>query len=251
MIQKIDKQRVLQKLDSLLRQNDYKGAKEHLLYWLDEAKGQMDEAAVLLFLNELMGLTRKLCEKENALSFARAALLQVEKMNIEENVGAATTYLNSATVFKAFGKANEGIPLYEKAREIYEKNLKSDDDRLAGLYNNMALALVDLKRFNEANELYEKALSVLEKRKGTEPEQAITHLNKASAAEAELGLEEAQEKIDECIETAMNLLNASEDKDSGNYAFVCEKCATVFGYYGYFYYENILKERYKRIYEGN
>ena len=247
----IDPKRLLDKLDNFLRQNDYKSAKNHLLYWLNEAKVAGDERAVLLINNELMGLCRKLGQKDEAIFYAESALNEVQKMGIEDNVGAATTYLNSATVFKAFGKANEGIALFEKAREIYEKNLKSDDDRLAGLYNNMALALTDLKRFDEAKALYERAISVLKKVKGKEPEQAITYLNLASCAESELGLENAQRIIEANIEKAMEKLEASEDKVSGNYAFVCEKCATVFGYYGYFYYENILKERYKRIYEGN
>jgi len=247
----IDPKRLLDKLDNFLRQNDYESAKNHLLYWLNEAKGAGDERAVLLINNELMGLCRKLGQKDEAIFYAESALNEVQKMGIEDNVGAATTYLNSATVFKAFGKANEGIALFEKAREIYEKNLKSDDDRLAGLYNNMALALTDLKRFDEAKALYERAISVLKKVKGKEPEQAITYLNLASCAESELGLENAQAVIEANIEKAMEKLEASEDKVSGNYAFVCEKCATVFGYYGYFYYENILKERYKRIYEGN
>ena len=247
----IDPKRLLDKLDNFLRQNDYESAKGHLLYWLNEAKGAGDERAVLLINNELMGLCRKLGQKDEAIFYAESALNEVQKMGIEDNVGAATTYLNSATVFKAFGKANEGIALFEKARGIYEKNLKSDDDRLAGLYNNMALALTDLKRFDEAKALYERAISVLKKVKGKEPEQAITYLNLASCAESELGLENAQAVIEANIEKAMEKLEASEDKVSGNYAFVCEKCATVFGYYGYFYYENILKERYKRIYEGN
>ena len=247
----IDPKRLLDKLDNFLRQNDYESAKSHLLYWLNEAKGAGDKRAVLLINNELMGLFRKLGQKDEAIFYAESALNEVQKMGIEDNVGAATTYLNSATVFKAFGKANEGIALFEKAREIYEKNLKSDDDRLAGLYNNMALALTDLKRFDEAKALYERAISVLKKVKGKEPEQAITYLNLASCAESELGLENAQAVIEANIEKAMEKLEASEDKVSGNYAFVCEKCATVFGYYGYFYYENILKERYKRIYEGN
>jgi tetratricopeptide (TPR) repeat protein len=247
----IDPKRLLDKLDNFLRQNDYESAKNHLLYWLNEAKGAGDERAVLLINNELMGLCRKLGQKDEAIFYAESALNEVQKMGIEDNVGAATTYLNSATVFKAFGKANEGIALFERAREIYEKNLKSDDDRLAGLYNNMALALTDLKRFDEAKALYERAISVLKKVKGKEPEQAITYLNLASCAESELGLENAQAVIEANIEKAMEKLEASEDKVSGNYAFVCEKCATVFGYYGYFYYENILKERYKRIYEGN
>ncbi len=247
----IDPKRILNKLDDFLRQNNYDSAKSHLLYWLNEAKGAGDEKAVLLINNELMGLCRKLGQKDEAIFYAESALNGVQKMGIEDNVGAATTYLNSATVFKAFGKANEGIALFERARKIYEKNLKSDDDRLAGLYNNMALALTDLKRFDEAKALYERAISVLKKVKGKEPEQAITYLNLASCAESELGLENAQRIIEANIEKAMEKLEASEDKSSGNYAFVCEKCATVFGYYGYFYYENILKERYKRIYEGN
>ena len=247
----IDPKRLLEELDNFLRKNDYESAKEHLLYWLNEAKSAGDDRAILLTNNELMGLTRKLGQRDEAVFYAESALSQVQKMGIENNVGAATTYLNSATVFKAFGKANEGISLFEKAREIYEKNLKSDDDRLAGLYNNMALALTDLKRFDEAKALYEKAISVLQRVKGKEPEQAITFLNLASCAESELGLENAQEIIEENIEKAMECLEKSEDKVSGNYAFVCEKCATVFGYYGFFYYENILKERYKRIYEGN
>ncbi len=247
----IDPKRILNKLDDFLRQNNYDSAKSHLLYWLNEAKGAGDEKAVLLINNELMGLCRKLGQKGDAIFYAESALNGVQKMGIEDNVGAATTYLNSATVFKAFGKANEGIALFERARKIYEKNLKSDDDRLAGLYNNMALALTDLKRFDEAKALYERAISVLKKVKGKEPEQAITYLNLASCAESELGLENAQRIIEANIEKAMEKLEASEDKSSGNYAFVCEKCATVFGYYGYFYYENILKERYKRIYEGN
>ncbi len=226
----IDPKRLLDKLDNFLRQNDYESAKDHLLYWLNEAKGAGDDRTILLINNELMGLTRKLGQKDEAIFYAESALNQIEKMGIKNNVGAATTYLNSATVFKAFGKAEEGIPLFQKAREIYEKNLKSEDDRLAGLYNNMALALVDLKRYDEAKALYERAISVLKRVRGKEPEQAITYLNLASCAESELGLENAQEIIEENIEKAMECLEQSEDKVSGNYAFVCEKCATVFGY---------------------
>ena len=40
-------------------------------------------------------------------------------------------------------------------------------------------------------------------------------------------------------------------KRDGYYAFVCEKCASVFGYYGHFAYEKELYERSRRIYEGS
>ncbi len=241
--------RVLEKLDEFLGKNDYTAAKGHLLYWLEEAKLADDKKSVLLFSNELMGLCRKLSQREEALAFAADALRLIGKMNIEENVGAATTYLNCATVYKAFSMAEKAIPLFEKAQKIYEQNLSPSDDRLAGLYNNMALAFVDLKRFDEADALYKMAISVLNGADGKEPEQAITYLNMASAAEAEHGLESAENIITSHVQKAMELLDKGKNRDDGNYAFVCEKCATVFGYYGYFHYENQLKERYRRIYE--
>ena len=61
---------------------------------------------------------------------------------------------------------------------------------------------------------------------------------------------EFEEKIAEYIEKAQALLDIGKERLDGEYAFACEKCATVFGYYGYFYYENELKERSRRIYEG-
>ncbi|MBR7142231.1 MAG: tetratricopeptide repeat protein [Clostridia bacterium] len=247
----IPRERVLEKLDSLLRSNDYKSAKQLLEYWLSEAMSMGDMQGVLLMQNELMGLCRKLGERENALGFAQSALEQVGKMGIGDNVGAATTYLNSATVCKAFSLPEDAINLFELAREIYERDLKPDDDRLAGLYNNMGLALVDLGRFSEADELYKKALSVLDNNEGKEPEQAITYLNMATAAETQFGLEEAAPKINELLKAATERLDIGRDRTDGNYAFVCEKCASVFGYYGRKAYEIELLSRTRRIYEGN
>lgn len=247
----IPRDRVLSKLDSLLRSNDYAGAKRLLEYWLAEAEYTRDGHGILLMQNELMGLSRKLGEKEKAVGYAEKALSQVEAMGIAENVGAATTYLNSATVFKAFGDPERSIALFEKARTIYERELSPTDDRLGGLYNNMGLTLVDLGRFGEAEELYLKAISVMESAEGKEPEEAITYLNMASAAEAELGLLRAKEKISALLAKAAERMDIGKDRTDGNYAFVCEKCATVFGYYGNEDYARELSERCRRIYEGN
>lgn len=243
--------RVLERLDEYLAANDYTGAKRHLTYWLEEAKAVHDCKGEILVTNELMGLCRKLGEEEKALGYAKDAIKLIEKMGIENNVGAATTYLNSATVFKAFGRAEAAIPFFEKAREIYENNLSPDDERLGGLYNNMALAFVDLGEFCKADELYSSALTVMRKNEGAEPEQAITYLNMASAAETRYGLEGAQDIISACAQKATELLDSCKDRTDGDYAFACEKCATVFEYYGYFLYKKELNERSRRIYEGS
>ena len=246
----IPRDRVLEKLDSLLRSNDYAAAKRLLQYWLSEAEYTGDSSGVLLMQNELMGLCRKLGEKEQALQYAQAALDQVGKMDIGDNVGAATTYLNSATVCKAFGLPEDAIQLFQMAQAIYERDLDPTDDRLGGLYNNMGLALVDLKRFRQAEALYRKALTVMQAVPEKEPEQAITYLNMATAAETELGMTQAQPQIAELARKAMACMEVGKDRTDGNYAFVCEKCASVFGYYGYEDYAAQLQARCRRIYEG-
>ena len=246
----ISTDRILEKLDEYLNKNDYASAERHLLYWLSEAETNSDNRTLLLMSNELMGLYRKLGRRDDAIGFAEKALKKIEELDIGEQVGSATTYLNSATVYKAFGMADRSMPLFEKAKQIYESSLKEDDDRLAGLYNNMALSLVDLGRFDEAGSYYKKAISIMEKAEDGAPNIAITYLNMASAAEAEVGLCDGAELIGEYLEKAKELLEGYGKRD-GYYAFVCEKCASVFGYYGHFFYENELKERAKAIYERN
>ena len=242
--------RILSRLDEFLHKNDYASAERHLLYWLSEAANNKDTHTELFVRNELMGLYRKLSREREALECARAALDTIEREKISHQVGAATTFLNAATVYKAFGRAEESLPLFVCAREVYEKELERDDGRLGGLYNNMALTLVDLGRFDEANELYAKAVEVMKKTQNGALEVAITYLNMASAAERELGLLVADERIQELLDVAEELIDRHEPKD-GYYAFVCEKCASVFSYYGRFVFDAELRERARRIYEGS
>ena len=242
--------RILSKLDEYLHKNDYVSAERHLVYWLDEATKAGDVHAELPICNELMGLYRKLGREDDAIGCAERALSVVDANGLDKQVSAATTYLNAATVYKAFGRAADGIGLFERAREIYERELDAHDARLAGLYNNMGLALVDLGRFREAEERYNRAVAILQSSETGALEIAITYLNMASAAEAEKGLEDAAEQIEELLNRAEHLLEESPTRD-GYYAFVCEKCATVFDYYGHFFYANELKRRARGIYEGN
>lgn len=241
--------RILNRLDECLNKNDYAAAERHLLYWLSESERYTDVKTELLVRNELMGLYRKLGKRQQALDSANAAIDKINALQIQHQVGAATTYLNCGTVYKAFGMAEEAIPLFEKAKEVYERELEPDDDRLGGLYNNMALALVDLKKFSEADGLYRKAISIMQNKENGALEVAITYLNMASAAEAESGLLDADETISEYLDKAEKLLEGHTNRD-GYYAFVCEKCASVYGYYGRFLYEKELKERARSIYEG-
>ncbi len=245
----LDTARILDRLDAYLDRNDGDGAERHLIYWLAEAVATRDGRAELLLRNELMGLYRKQNRQEPAVEQAEAALALVKTLSLSGEVVDATTSLNAATVCKAFGMTDRALSLYEAARAIYERELSPTDSRLGGLYNNMGLALVDVGRYGEAGELYARALSVMRDAEDGDLARAITYLNMANAAEAELGLEASQEQVEDCLREAERLLEGHTEQ-SGYYAFVCEKCASVFGYYGYFAYEGELRERARRIYEG-
>lgn len=245
----MDSGRILAKLDEFFNKNDYKGAERHIKYWLSEAESINDKRTMLFLTNELCGLLRKLQREDEALNAVDKALSLVSEMGIGENAGAGTTYINAATVYKSFGRAKDAIPLFEKALKIYKKELPENDKRFGGLYNNMALAYADLKEFKKAMELYENAIFVMKNTEDGMLEVAITYLNIATLKELELGLENAQEIIEELLLKATKIFDGYENRN-GYYAFVCEKCASVFGYYGYFAYENELKERAEKIYEG-
>lgn len=250
-VKPIDTRRVIEKLDEYLGRNDYAGAERHLKYWEAEAKMGNDMRGEFSLAEELMGLYRKLGRREDAIYYAEKAVRYIDLIEIAGSVGAATAMLNAATVYKAFGAPEKGIPLFEKAQEIYESKLEATDSRIAGLYNNYALALTDLGRYAEARTLYQKALDIVLKSEGNEPEAAISELNLASLAEAQYGLEKAESEIEEHLDRAEKLLKKEGLRKDGNYAFVAEKCAPVFGYYGWFGVEAELKAEAERIYGGN
>ena len=239
-------ERILARLDEHLARNDYAAAERHLLYWLAEKEGT---PVALTLSNELMGLYRKLERHDEAIAAAKRALALIGQLGLDETLTAATTYLNTATVLHAADKTAEGLPYFERARALYEAHLPEDDARLGGLYNNMGLALVALSRFDEARALYARALSVMEKLPDGAGEVAITLLNLADAARIEQGAEAAEAETSALIARAWQLLDTYPARD-GHYAFVCEKCAPIFGFYGYFRYERELAERAGRIYEG-
>lgn len=243
--------RVLERLDRYLNADDEEGAFRHLHYWLKEAETLSDGRGILAVLNELVGLNRK-TGREEALGYADRALALAEALGLSDSVTMGTTLINAATAKKAFGKSEEAIPLFLRAKELYERLLPGNDARLGGLLNNMALAYTDLGEYSAARGCYDKALAVMEAVPVSQPERAITELNLADLTVAERGEasleeEETEKEIDDYLKKARELLDAEGQERDGNYAYVCEKCAPVFGHYGWFLYERELYERARTV----
>ncbi|MBO7377514.1 MAG: tetratricopeptide repeat protein, partial [Clostridia bacterium] len=149
-----------------------------------------------------------------------------------------------------FGRTDEALDLYRKTREIYEKYLGPCDYRLGSLYNNMGLALFAKKDYAAALALYEKALEIMKILPDCEGEQAVTHLNIADLLYATEGAEESEKAVSFRLDEAEKAFDGATLRN-GKYAFICTKCAPVFGFYGRFLFEAELKKRAKDIYERN
>ena len=267
--------RITEKEDEFLAKNYWTGAERLLLYWLAEADQYGDKKGCFAMNNELMGLYRKLGKEEKAMESAGKALELQAELGMENSISAGTTYVNVATACNAFGEYERSLELFGKARAVYENSSFVEPRLLGGLYNNMALTCTALSKYDEALALYEKAVSVMAKVPDGGLEQAITCLNMADTVEAWLGMEEGESRIFELADRAEELLDdkgrellrrpdgetsvletpgalkalpAEEKARIGYYAFVCEKCAPVFEYYGYFLTADRLRETAEKIY---
>lgn len=238
--------RIIDKVDSLFAKNDYKEAGRLLEYWRDEAVDLKDKRGELAMESELVGYYRKQNQGDKALSSAGRALSLTDELGQGEMASGATIFINCATAYKAFGKADAALPLYKRAEQIYKKVLSPEDRRFGGLYNNMALALAELESYEEAEAAYLSALTLMEKVQGGEAESAISYINLAHMYES-WG---KQEKIPGCMERAYALLTSDSLPHDGYYAFVLEKCAPSFGYFGNVSAYRQLKKESERIYAG-
>ena len=247
-IRPIPQQRVIEKLDQYMSRRDYAGAERHLKYWLEEARAGGDQRGMLMVCNELVGHYRKTGNRDAAMASADEALRLVDALDFADTISAATTYVNAGTMLNAFGKDERALALFEKARPIYERSAADRPDLLGGLYNNMALTCASLGRYDEADGLYDLAMETMAKAPFGALEQAITCLNRANLVEARDGMEAGEGAIYALLEQAADLLHSPEPPRNGYYAFVCEKCAPTFDYYGFFAEAAALKEEAERIY---
>lgn len=238
-------QSFIQALDTFFARDDMSGAGDYLRETYALAMSHGDDRLLFAVLNEMMGYYRKTGEVECGLTAIDEGLALVQKMGITEKVSGATAFLNAATTLKAFGRASEGLLYYKAAEAVYRRELPPTDPRIAGLHNNMALALVDLEHYQEAEERYSMALAILSRLDGKETDIANTYVNMAHLYEEQ----EDYEAIESCLNRAMEALERDNNRN-GYYAYTCRKCAPSFGHFGYFVYEKELNERADRIYEG-
>ena len=110
----------------------------------------------------------------------------------------------------------------------------------------MAYSLYKNNQFSQAEDYYKKAISINEFNKNL-LDLAITYVNLAHLYYD--FLDNAKEKIIDCLFKAYELLNDDKNDKNGYYAYVLEKCAPSFKFFGFNNIEKELLKNSKDIYE--
>ena len=182
-------QNLTEKIDELFAQNKGQEAQQLLEICLKDALEQerMDEAIPII--NELIGYCRETSQVEKSYEYADMVLMIMDEMQLQGSIPYATTLLNIANAYRAGGRLEDSLRIYEQVEEIYRQKLQPEDMLVASLYNNMSLLHQEMERFDLAKAALIKALEIVSKKEGAFFEVAVTYANLASTC-LSLGQEE-------------------------------------------------------------
>lgn len=254
---------------------------------MQEENKQIDPGTMerLVQENEQIGYYRSISNYEEALKISKEMLELVKELGLQESEAHGTTLLNAATAYRAAGMCEKAIAMYRAAEQIF-KNLGIQDERLAGLYNNMSMAFQQKEDYGTAESCLLQALAIVRKLPDHKAEEATTYANLASVCyekeEFAQGVEYVQraiERFEECEEKdahycgalallaqghyeqgelekaisayteALREILANFGKNE-SYAMTCENCAIVLSKAGFTKEAEYLKKEAKETYEN-
>ena len=235
--------------------------------------------------NEQIGYYRSISNYEEALKISKEMLELVKELGLQESEAHGTTLLNAATAYRAAGMCEKAIAMYRAAEQIF-KNLGIQDERLAGLYNNMSMAFQQKEDYGTAESCLLQALAIVRNLPDHKVEEATTYANLASVCyekeEFAQGIEYVQraiERFEECEEKDAHYCGALPLLAQGHYeqgelekaisaytealreilahfgknesyAMTCENCAIVLSKAGFAKEAEYLKKEAKETYEN-
>lgn len=159
--------------------------------------------------NEEVGYYRSISDYETSIEIAKEMLELVEELGLAESEEHGTTLLNAATAYRAAGLCEQAILMYRDAERIFLE-LGVQDDRLAGLYNNMSMAFQQERDYEEAMQCLLQALEIIKLLPERKAEEATTYANLASVCYENKQFEEGIRYV----ELAVERFQECEEKDA-------------------------------------
>lgn len=173
-------QGIIDKLDELFAAGKGVEAEKLLENSIGQAMEEGDNNALLPLLNEMIGYKRETSQVEDSYRYADAALKLMERMGIGQTTAYATTLLNIANAYRAGGRLEDSLKLYQEVLVLYRKQVDEKDMLFASLYNNISLLYQELGDFVQAKENLLQALFIVQENQDTYFEEAVTYANLAA-----------------------------------------------------------------------
>jgi tetratricopeptide (TPR) repeat protein len=113
-------------------------------------------------------LAAKSCLLLRARRFDEAVPLVDEALRIaiqatgEDTIDTALAYGTAAEVHRSAGRPERALPLYRRARAIYEKRLGPEDTRVASVLSQESLILIDDHKYALAEQQLKRALAIID-----------------------------------------------------------------------------------------
>lgn len=173
-------QKILAHYDAMFGKYSLSDIEMYLYKNMEEAKEQSETSVLFTLLNEMIGFCRDTTQKDKALKYCDELLDLLDVMKLQGSVEYATSLLNIANAYRAFGLLEESIQFFDNVEQIYNQNLGKNDFGYANLYNNWALAYQEIKDFGNAKATLLKALVVVDSYEEAKIQQATTRTNLAA-----------------------------------------------------------------------
>ncbi len=152
-----------------------------LLESMKEARSVRDKEALITILNEAIGFYRDRDRMTDCILCCDAVKQLLLTVGEKDSKAYATTLLNVATAYRAFGRLIEAEKIYREVLEIYGKLLSPKDYLYAALYNNIALLKQKQKLTGESIYYLKKAIRIIEAYPEAKVELATSQINLAEA----------------------------------------------------------------------
>ncbi|MCR5278907.1 MAG: DUF4037 domain-containing protein, partial [Lachnospiraceae bacterium] len=176
----MDVNSVLKELDGAFERADTIAAEQILRDGIAAAVSESDDGALLQLLNEYLGFLRETSRAEESYAIADRIRGLMDQMGLAGSIPYATSLLNIANAYRAGGRLDDSLSLYNETEKIYRNALPADSMLVASFYNNKALLLQEMSDLSGAIDCLGQALSIVETK--NEPfEIAVTHANLANS----------------------------------------------------------------------
>ncbi|MDD6328461.1 MAG: DUF4125 family protein [Lachnospiraceae bacterium] len=176
----MDVSKVLMEYDGMFGTHSLEKIDEFLTEKITEAMEEQDYGSAVTLMNEMMGFCRDTSQNEKGLHYCELVITMFDKLKMTGTLAYATSMLNVANAYRAFGLFDKSQELFVLVENIYKEQLPKGEFHYASLYNNWSLLYQEIGDFVQAREMLKRALVVVDAHPNAVIEQANTRTNLAA-----------------------------------------------------------------------